>query len=32
MTGLILKLSFNNIGEETVEGGICGSFFLVVQT
>jgi len=27
MTGLILKLSFNNIGEETVEGGICGSFF-----
>jgi V8-like Glu-specific endopeptidase len=27
MTGLILKLSFNNIGENTVEGGICGSFF-----
>jgi hypothetical protein len=29
MTGLILKLSFNNIGEETVEGGICGSFFFI---
>lgn len=29
MTGLILKLSFNNIGEGTVEGGICGSFFFI---
>jgi len=29
MTGLILKLSFNNIGENTVEGGICGSFFFI---
>jgi V8-like Glu-specific endopeptidase len=29
MTGLILKLSFNNIGEETLEGGICGSFFFI---
>jgi hypothetical protein len=27
MTGLILKLSFKNIGENIVEGGICGSFF-----
>jgi len=29
MTGLILKLSFNDIGEENVEGGICGSFFFI---
>ena len=29
MTGLILKLSYNLIGETPVEGGICGSFFLI---
>lgn len=29
MTGLILKLSYNRIGEETIEGGICGSFFFI---
>lgn len=29
MTGLVLKLSFNKIGEANVEGGICGSFFFV---
>ncbi len=29
MTGLILKLSYNDIGEPTLTGGICGSFFVV---
>lgn len=29
MTGLVLKLSYNNIGETTVTGGICGSFFFI---
>jgi hypothetical protein len=29
MTGLVLKLSFNKIGDKTLEGGICGSFFFV---
>lgn len=29
MTGLVLKLSFNKIGDTTLEGGICGSFFFV---
>lgn len=27
MTGIVLKLSYNNIGETPVTGGICGSFF-----
>lgn len=27
MTGLILKLSYNNPNESTIVGGICGSFF-----
>jgi hypothetical protein len=31
MTGLVLKLSYNNIGETPVTGGICGSFFFVRQ-
>lgn len=29
MTGLILKLSFNFIGDPSVTGGICGSFFFI---
>ena len=29
MTGLILKLSYNHIGESPLTGGICGSFFFV---
>lgn len=29
MTGLILKLSYNQVGETPVTGGICGSFFFV---
>ena len=29
MTGLILKLSYNNVGEEHLTGGICGSFFFI---
>ncbi len=29
MTGIVLKLSYNNIGETPLTGGICGSFFFV---
>ena len=29
MTGLVLKLSYNYIGETPVTGGICGSFFFI---
>ena len=29
MTGLVLKLSYNNIGETPITGGICGSFFFL---
>ena len=29
MTGLILKLSYNYIGDSNVVGGICGSFFFL---
>jgi hypothetical protein len=29
MTGLVLKLSYNKIGDSTLEGGICGSFFVL---
>lgn len=29
MTGLILKLSYNRVGETPVEGGICGSAFVL---
>lgn len=32
MTGLILKLSYNNIGETPVEGGITGSFFFLTES
>jgi hypothetical protein len=31
MTGLILKLSYNYIGDSNVVGGICGSFFFLQQ-
>lgn len=27
MTGAVLKLSYNNVGDSSLEGGICGSFF-----
>ena len=29
MTGLILKLSYNYVGDSNVVGGICGSFFFL---
>jgi len=29
MTGLILKLSYNLIGDSSLTGGICGSFFFI---
>jgi hypothetical protein len=29
MTGAILKLSYNKVGETPVTGGVCGSFFLI---
>ncbi|MCE4217597.1 hypothetical protein GD586_09055 [Pseudarcicella sp. GAP-15] len=31
MTGLILKLSYNSIGDTNIVGGICGTFFFIKE-